>query len=118
MRQAADSSLPIERHRRTQNPLTRSQTDAPQADLAEEVSQSTGACPRTSLEAVCAGSAPGITASERFRAAYLYQEEELEPWAPRIKELAAQTWEVHVLMNNCCQDYAVVNARQLPLLVH
>ena len=57
----------------------------------------------------------GITASERFR--YLYEEEELEPWAPRIKELAEQTNEVHVLTNNCYQDYAVVNARQLGMLL-
>ena len=38
-------------------------------------------------------------------------------WAPRIEELAAQTNEVHVLMNNCYQDYAVVNARQLGMLL-
>jgi len=37
----------------------------------------------------------------------------LEPWAPRIGELAEQSDEVHVLMNNCYEDYAVVNARQL-----
>ena len=32
-------------------------------------------------------------------------------------ELAAQTEDVHVLMNNCYQDYAVVNARQLGMLL-
>jgi hypothetical protein len=37
--------------------------------------------------ALCDWDKKGITASERFR--YLYQEEELEPWAPRIKELAS-----------------------------
>jgi uncharacterized protein YecE (DUF72 family) len=41
----------------------------------------------------------------------------MEPWAPRIRELAAQRKEVHVLMNNCYQDYAVVNARQLGMLL-
>ena len=41
----------------------------------------------------------------------------MEPWAPRIKELAAQTNEIHVLMNNCYQDYAVVNARGLGMLL-
>ena len=56
-------------------------------------------------------------ASPRTRFRYLYQEEELEPWAPRIKELAAQTEEVHVLMNNCGQDYAVVNAHQLGMVL-
>jgi uncharacterized protein YecE (DUF72 family) len=51
------------------------------------------------------------TATPRF--AYLYSEEELAEWVPRIKELAADSREVHVLMNNCYRDYAVTNARQL-----
>ena len=29
---------------------------------------------------------------------------------PRLDELAAQVQEVHVLMNNCYQDYGVRNA--------
>lgn len=55
------------------------------------------------------------TATPRF--AYLYNQEELAGWAPKIKELATQTREVHVLMNNCYRDYAVVNARQLSTLL-
>jgi len=55
------------------------------------------------------------TASERFR--YLYKEGELREWAPRIRDLASQTRETHVLMNNCYQDYSVTNARQLGQLV-
>lgn len=51
------------------------------------------------------------TATPRF--AYLYSEEELAPWVDRVRELAGQAQEVHVLMNNCYRDYAVVNARQL-----
>ena len=51
------------------------------------------------------------TATPRF--AYLYSEEELAEWVPRIKELATDSREVHVLMNNCYRDYAVTNARQL-----
>ncbi len=51
------------------------------------------------------------TATERFR--YLYSEEELREWAPRIRDLADATRETHVLMNNCYRDYAVNNARQL-----
>ena len=50
-------------------------------------------------------------ATPRF--AYLYSQEELEGWVPKIKDLADKTEEVHVLMNNCYRDYAVVNARQL-----
>jgi uncharacterized protein YecE (DUF72 family) len=48
---------------------------------------------------------------ERF--GYLYSEEELAPWAPRIERLAETASEVHVLANNCYRDYAQVNARQL-----
>ena len=64
---------------------------------------------------MCDWDKKGVTASERFR--YLYQEEELEPWAPRIRDLPEQANEVHVLMNNCYQDYAVVNARQLGMFL-
>jgi uncharacterized protein YecE (DUF72 family) len=48
---------------------------------------------------------------ERF--GYSYDLEELQPWAPRLRELAAQTAETHVLLNNCYRNYAQVNARQL-----
>jgi uncharacterized protein YecE (DUF72 family) len=48
---------------------------------------------------------------ERF--GYLYSEGELEEWAPKVRELAAQTKETHVLLNNCYRNYAQVNARQL-----
>ena len=48
---------------------------------------------------------------ERF--GYLYSETELEEWAPKVRELAAQTKETHVLLNNCYRNYAQVNARQL-----
>ncbi|GAC1364619.1 MAG: DUF72 domain-containing protein [Actinomycetota bacterium] len=54
-------------------------------------------------------------ATPRF--AYLYSEEELASWVPRIHALAAQAKEVHVLMNNCYRDYAVINARQLSSLL-
>ena len=55
------------------------------------------------------------TATPRF--AYLYTEDELAEWVPRIRELASEAREVHVLMNNCYRDYAVVNARQLASLL-
>jgi uncharacterized protein YecE (DUF72 family) len=51
------------------------------------------------------------TAAERFE--YEYSRGELEGWAPKIEELAKQSREVHVVMNNCYRDYAVNNARQL-----
>jgi uncharacterized protein YecE (DUF72 family) len=48
---------------------------------------------------------------ERF--GYLYSQDELRQWAPKVAQLAEQVQEVHVLTNNCYRDYAQVNARQL-----
>jgi uncharacterized protein YecE (DUF72 family) len=48
---------------------------------------------------------------ERF--GYLYSEEELKEWAPKIKNLAANAEQTHVLMNNCYSNYAQVNAEYL-----
>ena len=53
----------------------------------------------------------GIGPAERFN--YLYTEEELQPWANKIAEISKQTSQMHVLFNNCYQDKAVVNARQM-----
>jgi uncharacterized protein YecE (DUF72 family) len=47
---------------------------------------------------------------ERF--GYLYREDELREWAPKLDQLARQASEVHVLLNNCYRDYAQTNARQ------
>jgi uncharacterized protein YecE (DUF72 family) len=41
---------------------------------------------------------------------YRYSDAELAEWAPRLKELAAQTDSTHVLFNNCYSDYAQRNA--------
>ncbi len=51
------------------------------------------------------------TAAERFD--YLYSTDELRDWLPRIHQLADEAREVHVLMNNCYQDYSVRNAREI-----
>ena len=53
----------------------------------------------------------GITAAERFR--YLYSEDELRQWVEPARELAAKSKQLHVLMNNCYEDYGVRNAAQL-----
>jgi uncharacterized protein YecE (DUF72 family) len=57
----------------------------------------------------------GLTAAGRFN--YLYREEELREWAPKFKEMAAKTKQLHVLFNNCYEDKAVVNARMTKLMV-
>jgi uncharacterized protein YecE (DUF72 family) len=55
------------------------------------------------------------SAAERFK--YLYDRRQLKTWLPRLDELAAQVREVHVLMNNCYQDYGVRNAADLQHLL-
>ena len=44
---------------------------------------------------------------------YEYSPQELAEWAPRLKELAAQTDTTQVFMNNCYSDYAQRNATTL-----
>ena len=56
-----------------------------------------------------------IPPSERFR--YLYDEDELADWAPRIAEAARSTRETHALMNNCSGNYGTTNAMQLAELL-
>lgn len=58
---------------------------------------------------------PQQIATPRF--AYHYTQEELLDWVPKIKELARQSDQVHVLMNNCYKDYAVANAQDLAALL-
>jgi uncharacterized protein YecE (DUF72 family) len=54
---------------------------------------------------------PGLTAAERFR--YLYSEVELERWVEPARELASQAKQLHILMNNCYEDYGVRNAAEI-----
>jgi uncharacterized protein YecE (DUF72 family) len=53
----------------------------------------------------------GIPVVERFR--YLYDDQELSEWVPRIREAAGQAPEIHVLMNNCYANYGTTNAREI-----
>lgn len=57
----------------------------------------------------------GISVVERFN--YLYGEDELREWVPKVKELASRTRQLHVLFNNCYEDKAVTNARQMKLML-
>ncbi|MDP3767836.1 MAG: DUF72 domain-containing protein, partial [Dehalococcoidia bacterium] len=54
--------------------------------------------------------------AERFD--WLYDEDELREWVPRVERLAERAKEVHLLMNNCRDDKAVAGARQLQMLLH
>jgi uncharacterized protein YecE (DUF72 family) len=52
-----------------------------------------------------------VPAAEKFN--YLYNEEELKEWAPRIRGLAEKAQSVHVIFKNKHLDFAVNNARQM-----
>jgi uncharacterized protein YecE (DUF72 family) len=52
---------------------------------------------------------------KRFK--YLYSEEELKQWAPKVEDLAGSAKQTHVLMNNCYRDYAQQNAKELAALL-
>jgi uncharacterized protein YecE (DUF72 family) len=55
------------------------------------------------------------SSDERFD--YLYREETLAEWVPRVRALAAEAAEVHVLFNNNRSNYAVVNGLQMARLL-
>lgn len=55
------------------------------------------------------------TAADRFN--YLYSDDELAEWEPRVRELARAADEVHVLFNNNYRDVGIRNARQMTLLL-
>jgi uncharacterized protein YecE (DUF72 family) len=59
--------------------------------------------------------AQGIKTVERFR--YLYDEDELAGWVPRVAEVASHAADVHVLFNNCYANYGATNALQLAALL-
>ncbi|MDB5076625.1 MAG: hypothetical protein JWO42_2804 [Chloroflexi bacterium] len=55
--------------------------------------------------------------SSRDRYDYLYGEEELGAWVPVIIDLAEQTQEVHILMNNNVAGQGLVNGKQFQQLL-
>jgi uncharacterized protein YecE (DUF72 family) len=59
--------------------------------------------------------AKGIPVVERFR--YLYDDDELGEWVPRLRQAADAARNVHVLMNNCYANYGTTNARELAALI-
>jgi len=59
--------------------------------------------------------ARNIRTVERFR--YLYDEDELEEWVPRVREAAGQASQTHILFNNCYANYGATNALMLAELL-
>ncbi|HKW11520.1 MAG TPA: DUF72 domain-containing protein [Gemmatimonadaceae bacterium] len=53
----------------------------------------------------------GTSVLERFR--YLYSEEELAGWVPKIVEIAGEAEQVHVVFNNCYGNYGTTNALEM-----
>jgi uncharacterized protein YecE (DUF72 family) len=56
-----------------------------------------------------------IPPSERFR--YLYDEDELADWTPKIAGVAKVTKQTHVVYNNCYSNYGTTNAREAARLL-
>jgi uncharacterized protein YecE (DUF72 family) len=56
-----------------------------------------------------------IQPSERFR--YLYDEDELADWTPKIASVAKSTKQTHVIFNNCYSNYGTTNAREAARLL-
>lgn len=56
-------------------------------------------------------------ASVQERTQYVYGEDELREWVPKLHALAEEADDVHVLMNTNFEDHAVINARQLQSLL-
>jgi len=58
---------------------------------------------------------PGAAVEERFN--YLYDPDELRAWVEPVAQLAVEAAEVHAVFNNCVRDYAVLNAKDLAVLM-
>ncbi|HEX2679827.1 MAG TPA: DUF72 domain-containing protein, partial [Candidatus Dormibacteraeota bacterium] len=56
-----------------------------------------------------------IAPSERFR--YLYDQDELADWTPKIATVARSTKQTHVVYNNCFSNYGTTNAREAARLL-
>ena len=53
----------------------------------------------------------GGDSAQRYN--YLYTEQELKDWTPKLKQLAASTEETYVFFNNCHAGYAAKNAKTM-----
>ncbi|MBI4596222.1 MAG: DUF72 domain-containing protein, partial [Candidatus Tectomicrobia bacterium] len=57
----------------------------------------------------------GLSSTEKFN--YLYSDEELMEWSPRILEMAKKAAELHVIFKNKHADFPVRNAMQMKELL-
>lgn len=54
---------------------------------------------------------PNAPVLERYR--YLYDREELLPWAAKVREIADRAERLHVVFNNCYANYGTTNAIEM-----
>ena len=59
--------------------------------------------------------AKDLPAGERFN--YLYREDELKEWLPRIRALTREAAVVHLIFKNKHADFPVRNAREMQALL-
>ena len=57
----------------------------------------------------------GAPPKVRFR--YEYTDQELSEWVPRIRDVASEAKEVHLMFNNCYANYGTTNAREIASLL-
>ncbi len=58
---------------------------------------------------------PGAAVAERFL--WVYSQDELKEWVPRVLRLAEQAERVDVVFNNCVRNFAVLGAKGMARLV-
>ncbi|HEY3666728.1 MAG TPA: DUF72 domain-containing protein, partial [Polyangiaceae bacterium] len=59
---------------------------------------------------------PRATVAERFN--YLYRTSELAVFRDAVQRLSSEAEEVHAVFNNCVQNFAILNAKGLAVLLH
>jgi len=57
----------------------------------------------------------GISVVERFR--YLYNDDDLLEWLPKLAKLSSKVKQLHILFNNCYADYGIKNAYDIDRLI-
>ena len=57
----------------------------------------------------------GASVADKYR--YLYDREQLETWAPRVAEVAAQAKQTRVVFNNCYGNYGTTNALEMTAML-
>lgn len=90
--------------------------DAPNAESVFEVTDPRLAIVRFHGRNLEGFTRRGASVIERFD--YLYLPDELAPWVAPIERVAERAREVHVVFNNCVRNYAVLNAKDLAVLLH